>query len=372
MTLPDKLYPIRFREVLRDYTFGARWIVSAFAKTGLPENHRIAETWEVVDRPKDCSVAVNGPLAGQTLHELIERFGADLLGADITARFGTRFPLLIKFLDASNELGEQAHHSDELARRRGIPDTGKTEAWYMIKVKPTAVMSAACRPGLTRAALLAGLLADQARACMREYRPAEGDAFLLYAGTMHYARGGLLFYEIMQNSDVYIGLRKWPRDMTPEKWEETVRLAAEGVHVEDGFDCQARPVVLAEGQNRYTYVLACEHFALERFDLAEPMTMALDGRRFFVLSQIAGSARVTCGETVETLLAGQSVLLPACLGAVGIEPGAGCALLRACVPDLLRDVVEPLRARGVADADIVALGGKTRLNPLARIVERRE
>ena len=183
------LYPLRFQEILRNYSFGNRWIVSAYEKGPFPADHRVAETWEVCDRPGESSTVVNGPLAGATLHELIERFGADLLGRDVVARCGTRFPLLIKLLDVSNPLAEQAHHSDELAQARGLPDPGKTEAWYMLRTLPGATIHCGAKPGLTPEAALQAILNGSSRELMREYPVQPGDAFLLHAGTMHYSDG---------------------------------------------------------------------------------------------------------------------------------------------------------------------------------------
>ena len=128
------LYPLRFKEILRNYGFGNRWIAREFAKQGLPEDHRIAETWEVCDRPGESSEVINRSPRGRTLHELIEQYGQELLGEDIVAKSGLRFPLLIKFLDASNPLGDQVHQDDELAEKQGLDDPGKTEAWYMLRV----------------------------------------------------------------------------------------------------------------------------------------------------------------------------------------------------------------------------------------------
>ncbi len=93
MTL--SLYPLRFKEILRDYRFGNRWIVEAFEKTDLPEPpHHVGETWEVCDRPNgESSPVINGALTGETLHTLIDVYGEALLGTDIVARCGTRFPL---------------------------------------------------------------------------------------------------------------------------------------------------------------------------------------------------------------------------------------------------------------------------------------
>jgi mannose-6-phosphate isomerase len=362
------LYPLRFQEILRNYGFGNRWMADVFAKQGLPENHRLAETWEVCDRPGESSTVVNGPLAGRSLHDLIERHREGLLGVDVVARCGLRFPLLIKFLDASNPLGEQVHQDDALARRHGLADPGKTEAWYMIRVRDGATIHCGGKDGVTPQVAHDALLAGTIRDCMREYTVQPGDGFLLYAGTMHYSRGGVLFYEIMQNSDVIIGLWKPGDDLSPRERESQVAEMIEGIHLEEGFDAKIRPVTLRDGANQRTFAFACTHFALERLDLAAPAIVECDGQRFFVLSQIDGSSTLSWGGYQESLRPGNSCLLPASIGPVRIEPLGTCSLLKAYVPDLVRDVIAPLRASGVADAEIAGLGGTTILNPLAPLL----
>ncbi len=366
------LYPLRFKEILRNYSFGNRWIVDVYAKEGLPEDHRIAETWEVCDRGAESSIVINGALAGKTLHELITEYGVDFLGRDIVSRCGTRFPLLIKFLDASHVLGEQAHHNDELAAKRGLDDPGKTEAWYMLHVREGATIRCGNVPGVTPEAVHEALLAGTIRELMREYAVQPGDAFLLYAGTMHYAKGGVLFYEIMQNSDVFVGLFPPADDLPAAEREAQVQTLMEAIYTEEGFDCQTKPVTLAVGPNRRTFVLACTYFALERLDLTAPYTIACDGERFFVLSQIEGTATVAWQDTHTILHAGHTCLLPATLGEVTLIPTPGpCALLKAYVPDLWQNVVTPLREAGISDAAIIALGGKTALNPLKTLLASR-
>lgn len=359
------LYPLRFEEILRNYTFGNRWITEVYAKEGLPADHRISETWEVCDRGPESSIVINGTLAGKTLHELIDEYGVDFLGRDIVARCGTRFPLLIKFLDASSVLAEQAHHNDALAAKQGLPDPGKTEAWYMLHVRDGATIHCGNVKGATEAAVHDAIVDGSIRELMQEYAVQPGDAFLLYAGTMHYSAGGVLFYEIMQNSDVYIDLLPPDPALPDGEREAQVRAAMEGVHLEDGFDPKIPPVSLREGANTRTFAFACTHFALERLDLTAPYTLNCDGERFFVLSQIEGTSTVVWGEHRETLRPGHTCLLPATLGTVTVEPEPGpCALLEAYVPDLSQNIIRPLRAAGVADEAILGLGGKTVLNPL--------
>ena len=365
----DDLYPLRFREILRNYGFGDRWIVDAFAKEGLPEDHRIAETWEVCDRPGESSLVINGPLQGRSLHQLIEEYGEQLLGREIVARFGTRFPLLIKFLDASNPLGEQVHQGDALARRQGLDDPGKTEAWVMLPAREGATIHCGNRSGTNRELVLQALIDGTIREQMQEHTVAPGDAFLLYAGTMHYSRGGVLFYEIMQNSDVIIGLRPWRPIASDEERELWARSALEGIHVEEGFDCRTTPVSFREGANRRSYLLACEHFAVERLDLVTPLTIRCTGERFYVLSQVDGTCTLKHNRHEERLRPGMSCLLPADLGGVIVEPEGEGSLLMAYVPDLVRQIIDPLRAVGVPDAAIAALGGKTTLNPLPALLK---
>jgi len=358
------LYLLRFREILRDYSFGDRWIVREFDKPGLPEGHRVSETWEVCDRPRETGEIVNGPLAGRTLHDAIEEFGPALLGTDVTDRFGGRFPLLIKLLDASDVLGEHVHPDDGLVRQWELDDySGKTEAWYMLRARPGASVYCGPREGVGPAELEAAVRAGEVRGCMRQYPARAGDAFLLHAGTMHWSPGGVLFYEIMQNSDVGVGLRP-PKARSPAEVDAHARRCVAAVDLEAGVDCRTRPVTVQVGRNRRSFLIACEHFAVERLDLLEPFRIELDGRHFKVLTCVEGSVTVSAEGGVERLAAGQSCLVPAGGGQVHLDPVGAAAVLDACVPNLEIDVIGELRRLGATDEAIRGLGGRTRRNPL--------
>ena len=360
-----KLYPLRFREILRHYSFGERWIDEAFEKTDLPAEGNITETWEVCERPDESSEIVNGPLAGRTLREAIDCCGEELLGREMVARFAGRFPLLIKFLDASKPLGAQVHQDDELVRSRGLADySGKTEAWYMIRTRPGSTVFCGSRPHLTAEQLTEAMLANNSRSCMVEMPAQARDAFLLYSGTMHASAGGQLFYEVMQNSNVGMGLDIAREGPTDEEIADRARMALEAVHIEDGADPRPAPVVLDCGDNTRTIAVACEHFVLERLDLASPYSLTLDGRRFVVLTTIEGGVEVRYEAGCETLPIGNTCLLPASLGEVSIEPQGRAAALASYVPDLAADIIAPLRGRGIADDAIAALAGVTRRNPI--------
>jgi len=360
-----KLYPLRFREILRHYSFGERWIDEAFEKTGLPAEGNIAETWEVCDRPGESSEIVNGPLAGRALREAIDCCGEELLGREMVAWFAGRFPLLIKFLDVSAPLGAQVHQDDDLVRARGLGDySGKTEAWCMVRTRPGSTVFCGSRANLTVEQLTEAMLANDSRSCMVELSARAQDTFLLYSGTMHASAGGQLLYEIMQNSDVGLGLDVAREGSTDEEIADRARMALEAVHIEDGADPRPTPIAIDCGDNTRTIAVACEHFVLERLDLAAPYSLTLDGRRFVVLTSIEGRAEVCCKGGCETLAAGNTCLLPARLGEVAIEPQGRAALLMSYVPDLAADIIAPLRGRGIADEAIAALAGVTRRNPI--------
>jgi mannose-6-phosphate isomerase len=371
----EHAYPLRFREILRSYGFGERWIAEAFEKPGLPPEGRIAETWEVCDRPGESSVVVNGPLAGRTLGELIAAEPEGMLGEEIVRRFGPRFPLLIKLLDATNPLGEQCHPNDNQVARWGAEDfSGKTEAWYLLRARPSARVFAGNADGVTVEQIRQALESGTARDLMVDRPAIPGDAYLLYAGTMHYTPGGLLFYEIMQNSDFTIGLGPRLASLPTEEREGRVSRALEAVHLEEGSDPRTRPVTVCREGGTRTFILACEEFALERIDIEEPCSLdparsaAGEGAHFCVLTCIEGASDVISSGHEEPLAAGQTCMLPAVLGPVSLRPRGPASLLRAYVPDLIRDVITPLREAGIEDEAIRALGGNTELNPLWRLL----
>jgi mannose-6-phosphate isomerase len=114
--------------------------------------------------------------------------------------------------------------------------------------------------------------------------------------------------------------------------------------------------------------MACQHFAVERLDLTAPYTLSCDGRHFYALSQVNGHSVVRSADTMVELDPGSSCLVSAELGQVTIEPLPEASILVSYVPNLLTDFVLPLRAAGVSDQDIAALGGVTQLNPLPALL----
>ena len=361
-------YPLKFREVLRHYSFGGRWIPEFFPKEGLPEDGVIAETWEVCDHGKDVSVVRNGPLAGRTLHELIEEHGEALLGERVMRATGGRFPLIMKFLDATYELGFQVHPSDDNVPQDSVEWCGKTEAWYLIDAEPDAVVHCGVKPGVSMPQLYEAIRDRREYEVMNAYPVRPGDMIFVPAGAVHACRGGILIYEIMQNCDLtysFGSLRDGPGfdELGPEQ-----RLELEAVSLEDDPDYRIAPVSLEVGCNMRTFALACRYFAVERLDLSGPFEDKCDGGKFLAFSCIGGGGMVKYEGGSEPFGRGETFLMPAATGGFVIEPGDEAHLIRSSVPDLRKDIIEPLLAEGIEPVRISALGGKGTFNDLASLV----
>src|SRR5262245_21894138 len=126
------LHPLRFQPLFKRYLWGDRRLGTVLGKP-IGEGNDYAESWEVVDHGADQSVVAAGPLAGDTLAELVRSHGQDLLGRHAPQ---PRFPLLFKFLDCNRALSVQVHPNDEQAKKLDPPDLGKTEAWVILAAEP--------------------------------------------------------------------------------------------------------------------------------------------------------------------------------------------------------------------------------------------
>ena len=123
------LYPLKFQPILKSTIWGGNKIIPFKHLDSQQQN--VGESWEISNVPGDVSVVANGPLAGKTLSELVSEYKGEFLGKRNYERFGDNFPLLIKFIDAADDLSIQVHPDDELAMKRHA-SMGKTEMWYVV------------------------------------------------------------------------------------------------------------------------------------------------------------------------------------------------------------------------------------------------
>ena len=349
-------YPIKLSYHVRDYYFGGRLIPEMLGKCDAPEGV-VAETWEISDYRETTGTVANGPYAGRTLHELVEEFPDELVGEGWR---GPHFPLLIKFLDASELLPVHLHPDDETAREKHGEPHGKTEAWHILWAAADATILAGVDKNLSREDLIAAFKAEDYGDVMPRQGIRPGDTVYVPGGILHTFGPDTLILEVQQTSD--LGQFVMPFDLygnrlDEEEWDANIEATLDELKT----DYMPRPnpgLVLEDGANRRVLCCVGPHFALERWTLSETYTEPSHPRRFLTLSNIgAGTVELGYEGGSETLGRAESCVLPAAIGEVRVAPRNGEATLVACyVPDLERDVVGPLREAGYSDEEIRALG----------------
>jgi len=356
-------YPLKLTAHVRAYAFGARLIPERLGKAAVPDGI-VAETWEVSDYRDTTGVVTNGPLAGRTLHDLVEAYPHELVGRGWR---GPHFPLLEKFLDASHPLPVHLHADDETARRVYGEPNGKTEAWHILWAAPGATVLAGVKPGLSRDDFFAAFKARDYDAVMPRYPIRAGDTVYVPGGVIHAFGPDTLIFEVQQTSDLAQSVM--PADLYGNRyslatWEARINAALDELRTGYRPRPTAGLALPPDGPNRYVIGCAGPHFALERWALGAPRREEAHPRRCLTLSNAGGPVRLEYASGEETLGRAESCILPAAIGDVRIVPtgdGAdnenGEASLIACyVPDLPVDVLAPLRAAGHTDDAIRALG----------------
>lgn len=324
------MYPLRFRPVFKHYIWGGHRLAGQFNKPLEPEQ-TCAESWEVVDRApnqgNEQSVVAFGPLAGLSLHELVTKHGPQLLGRHAPQ---SRFPLLVKLLDAAQPLSVQVHPNDAQAALLDPPDRGKTEAWVVLHAEPGATIHAGLNQGVDRPAFEQAMQRGDCEACLSTLQPHPGDCLFLPPGTVHALGAGLVVAEIQQSSDVTYRLFDWNRhgsDGLPRALH-----VAEALEVID-FNVGPRlfETPIATESDQVERLVACDHFVIDRwqFDQTRPIG---GGNRLHLLVVLAGAVNISGDPAGVPVSAGEVALLPAELGPVNLTPLPSATLLDVYLP----------------------------------------
>ena len=275
------------------------------------------ERWEISGVPGNETVVAEGPMAGHTLNELVNRQKAMLVGQENYERFGDEFPLLIKFIDAHRDLSIQVHPNDEVAHRHGKP-CGKTEMWFVLQSEPGAQLYNGLKQQLTPEQYMQMVENDTITDALARYEVKENDVFFIPAGRIHSIGAGCFVAEIQQTSDVTYRIYDFKRRDKDGNFRQLhTKEAAESIDY----------TVLPDYRTEYTLeknvpqqVAQCPHFTTAVYDLTEPMLLdysELDS--FIIIICVKGEGTMTAdGETTD-LKAGDTILLPATTNEVKVE-----------------------------------------------------
>jgi mannose-6-phosphate isomerase len=336
--MDNKIYPLTFTPVFRDYIWGGRNLETKLDRP-LPPGI-VAESWEISGHPSSPTAVENGPWVGQTLPQVMQALGLDLVGSRSQTMLARgKFPLLVKLLDANQPLSVQVHPNDDYANRHENGELGKTEMWYILHAEPGAYLIYGLKPGVTPDSFRQALEAGALETYLHQLPVKAGDAVFIPAGSVHAIMDGILLAEIQQNSDTTYRVYDWnrlgadgkPRPLHVDKAIDVINFA----QVEPGH---FPPQLLEENADlRCELITACPYFNVERVVLKQAGAKfkgRLEGSTFEIWGIVSGLGRVGwgTGEALE-FPAIRFMLLPAILGDYEIEALAPSIFLRAYVPE---------------------------------------
>jgi len=327
---PNLLYPLRFEPIYQYRLWGGRRLGSLLAAP-LPGQGPIGEAWVLSDRDDHPSRVAEGELKGQTIARLMAQFPRQLMGR-LAGKF-RRFPLLLKFLDAQQMLSVQVHPTDTYP---GLPagEAGKTEAWVVLEAGPDSRIYAGLKPGTTEAELRKSLANRGVADHLGCFIPKAGNAVFIPAGTVHALGGGVVVFEVQQNSDVTFRLYDWGH--TDEKTGQPRSL-----HIEQALACidfgkstggLLTPLVESETPVKREQLFRCEHFRLSRVRGTLPFPVGAAGApRVIVCTD--GTGHIESDGIEYRIRKGDVFLLPAGNGVCTFRPVDEVNVLEIGIPE---------------------------------------
>lgn len=318
------MYPLKFTSVLKQTIWGGDKINELkHIQNGLPS---IGESWEISAVEGFESVVTNGQFKGYTLPKLVAELQGELVGYDIYARFGNKFPLLVKFIDAHDDLSIQVHPDDLLAMKRHNC-LGKTEMWYVLRADKDAKLIAGFSKKITPQQYREMVSDGSFTEALQTYYVREGDVYDIPAGRVHSLGKGTMVVEVQETSDLTYRIFDYNRvDKEGNKRPLHVAQATEAINFED-VNGEAKIEYELRG-NEPVELVASPKFTTSIYRVTEEITCDYsDLDSFVILVCTNGACRIVDGETVEGLKTGETLLLPASTNAVKVIPEGEVTLL---------------------------------------------
>ena len=303
------MYPLKFENIFKSVVWGGEKIAPF---KGIETDQRnIGESWELSGVKGDESVVANGPLAGKTITELAEEYKGVLLGEKVYAKTGTEFPLLIKFIDARDDLSIQVHPDDALAAVRHDGSKGKTEMWYVVQADENAHLMSGLTQKIGPEEYAAKIEDNSITDVLHDYDVKAGDVFFLPAGRIHSIGTGCFIAEIQQTSNITYRIYDFGRtglDGKPRELHTELSKAAIDYSVLPDYKTAYEQKFDQENE-----IVDCEYFTTSLYELEKPVTKDMSGLdSFMIVICVEGQGSLTDSEgNTISLRQGETVLLPA-------------------------------------------------------------
>ncbi len=313
------LYPLKFSPILKEMLWGGSKIPTTL-NIEVEEGIKIGENYAISGLEKDLSVVSNGELAGKNLVELIDSFKEQLLGQKIYTQFGNKFPLLLKYIDANDDLSIQVHPNDELAAKKH-QSFGKTEMWYVIESENNAGLISGFSKKTTAQEFEELHQNKKIMELMQKHETNKGDTFFIPAGKVHSIGKGNLIAEIQQTSDITYRIYDFERtDKNGNPRELHHELAMDAMNFSDN---ESGKVDYSPVKNESTNIAQCQYFTTNFIELNGEINKnykSLDS--FVILMNVSGDCNITCGDYTTSLNMMETALIPANIDNISIEGNA--------------------------------------------------
>jgi mannose-6-phosphate isomerase len=319
------LYPLKFEPILKDKIWGGQKLSRNYNKKAA-ELPNIGESWEISGVEDEESVVSDGFLQSNSLNELIEIYMGDLVGDAVYERFGNEFPLLIKFIDANDDLSIQVHPNDKLAKERHN-SYGKTEMWYVMQADKGAKLISGFQRDIDKSTYLKHLENKSLNEILGYHEVAPGDVLFMPAGRVHAIGAGILLAEIQQTSDVTYRIYDFDRrDNSGNLRELHTELAMDAI---DFGGLKEAKSAYKEVANQSSPVVQCPYFKTNIISLQNAIERdyyAIDS--FVILICVDGSFEIEYGADTKVLMTcGETALIPAELNQISLLPKGNAKIL---------------------------------------------
>lgn len=309
------MYPLKFHPILKERLWGGTKLREVLNKP--IESDITGESWELSGVNGDISVVSNGELSGTSLQQLIDNRAEDLLGKSVVKRFGKEFPILIKFIDAKQDLSVQLHPNDKLARERH-DSSGKTEMWYVMDADDNANLIVGFKGDVTKEAYVESLKNDTLLDLLNYEKVSRGDTFFINTGKVHAIGAGVLLAEIQQTSDITYRIFDFNRkDKNGNLRELHTDQALDAIDYKRKNDFK---VDYGSDANTVNSMVDCPYFKTDYLHLTENWHQDVSERdSFTILMCVSGSARISNENGTAEIKKGETVLVPAVSKKLSVE-----------------------------------------------------
>jgi len=312
-----ELYPIKFEPVLKEKVWGGNSLTKKYGKKG-SQSLLIGESWEISAIQDNLSVVSNGFLEGNNIEEIIEVYMGDITGEAVFERFGNEFPLLIKFLEAKEDLSVQVHPDDKIAKERHKA-YGKTEMWYILETDPNSLIYTGFNRPITKEIFNNALAEGKLKNLLNAERSEPGDVFFTPAGRIHSIGAGNILVEIQQTSDITYRLFDWGRKESGGKQRDLhVDLALDVIDYNGAGINKIRKELITD---KTVNLISCPWFHTNILQFGSPIRKdynIIDSFVIYICTE--GEFIIHWEKGAEIVTKGETVLLPAMITDVVLEP----------------------------------------------------